>query len=411
MKGDVNDTLRSNGAAGVRARHDQAPRYKPRHGLNDPNRAKGPETKCNPPKSKCELESVVASEIKMRAVEWLWPFRFAIGKLGLIGGLPDKGKGLICSSIIASATANVPLPCGEGTMPQGNVIWLTAEDDIEDTIIPRLHAAGANRDRVHIIKMLREQNGKRRMFSLVTDLDALCRKIEQVGDVVLIIIDPMSAYIGTGKVNSHMTADVRGFLAPLVNLAAEKRVAMIGIMHFNKKNDVTDAMLRIADSLAYVAAARHVYVVVDDAEVENRRLFVKAKNNLSHDNKALSYFTSAKMVGTDEKTGKEIWAPYVVWGTDHVKVTAAEAMKADARGSGGAPAKREAREFLLDRLEAGPIKADDLLEEAEQNGISLKTLRRAKQELQIISRKEKKLPDGGWLWELPPKPKSTLCTN
>jgi hypothetical protein len=123
-----------------------------------------------------------------------------------------------------------------------------------------------------------------------------------------------------GKVNSHMSADVRGFLAPLVNLAAEKRVAIVGIMHFNKKSDVTNAMLRIADSLAYVAAARHVYFVVDDGEVENRRLFVKAKNNLSADNKVLSYFTSAKMVGADEKTGKEIWAPYVQWGTEYVKV-------------------------------------------------------------------------------------------
>jgi hypothetical protein len=112
------------------------------------------------------------------------------------------------------------------------------------------------------------------------------------------------------------------------------------------------------------------------------------------------------MVGTDEKTGKEIWAPYIVWGTDHVKVTAAEAIQADAGGRGAVSAKREAREFLLDRLEAGPVRADDLLEEAEQNGISQKTLRRAKQELQISSRKESKLPDGGWFWELPPKPKS-----
>jgi hypothetical protein len=119
-----------------------------------------------------------------------------------------------------------------------------------------------------------------------------------VSNVTLAIIDPMTAYIGTGKINVHMAADVRGFLAPLVDLAAEKKIAMIGIMHFNKKNDVTNAMLRIADSLAYVAAARHVYFVVDDAEVENRRLSVKAKNNLSADNRALSYTTEAKLVGT-----------------------------------------------------------------------------------------------------------------
>jgi putative DNA primase/helicase len=400
MKGDINDTMRREGPNAVRARHDRAPRYEPRHRPNGFNRAKCP-----------ELESVVASSITMRAVEWLWPSRFALGKLAYIGGLPDKGKGLISCSIIACATANAPLPCGEGSMPQGNVVWLTAEDDIEDTIIPRLRAAGADCDRVHIIKMLREKNGKRRMFSLVTDLDALRGKIDEIGSVVLIIIDPLSAYIGTGKVNSHMTADVRGFLAPLVDLAAEKKVAVIGIMHFNKKSDVTNAMLRIADSLAYVAAARHVYFVADDAEVESRRLFVKAKNNLSPDNKALSYFISAKMVGTDEKTGKEIWAPYIVWGTDHVKVTAAEAMQADAGGSGAASAKREAGEFLLDRLEAGPAKAEDVIEEAKQNGIAEKTLRRAKRDLKIVSRKEKELSGGGWFWELPPKPNSTLCDD
>jgi putative DNA primase/helicase len=408
MKDDINDTMRREGSDAVRARHDRAPRYEPRNRLNGSNRAKCPKHGSNRPKCP-ELESVIASSITMRAVEWLWHSRFALGKLALIGGLPDKGKGLITCSIIACATANAPLPCGEGSMPQGNVVWLTAEDDIEDTIIPRLHAAGADCDRVHIIKMLREKNGKRRMFSLVTDLDALRGKIDEIGSVVLIIIDPLSAYIGTGKVNSHMTADVRGFLAPLVDLAAEKKVAVIGIMHFNKKSDVTNAMLRIADSLAYVAAARHVYFVADDAEVENRRLFVKAKNNLSPDNRALSYFISAKMVGTDEKTGKEIWAPCIQWGSEHVKITAAQAMQADAGGGNAASQRREAREFLLDLLEARPAKAEEVIEQAKQNGIAEKTLRRAKRDLKIVSRKEKERPGGGWFWELPAKPNSTLC--
>ena len=99
------------------------------------------------------------------------------------------------------------------------------------------------------------------MFNLATDLPLLLRKIEDIGDVVLIIIDPMSAYLGVGKLNNSSTTDVRGMLGPLTKLA-EERLSIIGIMHFNKKADVTNAMLRIADSLAYVAAARHVYVVV-----------------------------------------------------------------------------------------------------------------------------------------------------
>jgi putative DNA primase/helicase len=353
-----------------------------------------------PAQATAELETVVASSFKMRSIRWLWPGRFAIGKLGLIGGLPDKGKGLTSCSLIASVTANEPLPCNEGRAPQGSVIWLTAEDDIEDTIIPRLVAAGAKLERVHIVKMMRD-SGKRRMFSLVTDLEALRTKIEEIGDVVLVIIDPMSAYVGVGKVNNSMTTDVRGFLTPLTDLAIEKRATVIGIMHFNKKADVTNAMLRIADSLAYVAAARHVYVVVDDPEVEGRRLFVKAKNNLAPDSKALTYMVGARLVGTDEDTGQDIWAPYVEWGTEHVKVTATEAMQAEAGGGQSDYAQREAREFLQGRLMSGPMKYADLLEEAKANGISESTLKRAKRKLGIKARKEKKL-NGDWLWEMPP---------
>jgi RecA-family ATPase len=97
----------------------------------------------------------------------------------------------------------------------------------------------------------------------------------------LVIIDPMSAYVGVGKLNNSSTTDVRGMLAPLTKLAEDTKISIIGIMHFNKKADVTNAMLRIADSLAYVAAARHVYVVVDDSENEKARLFVKAKKNVA----------------------------------------------------------------------------------------------------------------------------------
>lgn len=72
----------------------------------------------------------------------------------------------------------------------------------------------------------------------------------------------------------------------------------IGVLHFNKKSDISNAMLRIADSLAYVAASRSVYIVVDDP-ANKRHLFVKAKNNLKPDTgrlrTTLASATSAKM--------------------------------------------------------------------------------------------------------------------
>jgi putative DNA primase/helicase len=174
------------------------------------------------------------------------------------------------------------------------------------------------------------------------------------------------------------------------------------VVHFNKKADVTSAMLRISDSLAYVAAARHVYVVVNNPEIEGQRLFVKAKNNLSTDSKALSYITQAAKVGFDAKLQKEIWAPFVVWGTTHVKVTANEAMQAESGAGASQFARREAKQFLLDRLEPGiPVKTSTLIEEAEANGIAAKTLRRAQKDLQIRAYKPKGGFDGQWVWELP----------
>jgi putative DNA primase/helicase len=231
----------------------------------------------------------------------------------------------------------------------------------------------------------------------------LLQKLEQIGDVVLVIIDPVSAYLGVGKVNNSSTTDVRGVLAPLTKLAEDKRIAIIGIMHFNKKADVTNAMLRIADSLAYVAAARHVYVVVDDAENDKARLFVKAKNNLAPDKHALRFMVGTRMVGLDPDTQAEIWAPHVLWSNEHVAVTATQAMEAEASGGGRGHSRREAEEFLREKLADGPVTVDEIEQEAEANGISFTgAIRRAKQRLGIKAVKEKGKTDGAWLWELPP---------
>jgi AAA domain len=236
------------------------------------------------------------------------------------------------------------------------------------------------------------------MFNLVTDLRLLRKAIERIGNVVLVIIDPVSAYLGVGKVDGRSATDVRGVLTPLKDMAEELHIAVIGIAHFNKKDDIKSALLRVSDSIAYVAAARHVYAVLDDPEDKNSKLFVKAKNNLAPDKKALRYGMGVRTVGHDAKLGVDIDAPYIVWHPQHVEITANEAMAA----AGGHTAKREAKEFLLKRLEAGPVKSDDVLEEAKQEGIAEKTLRSAKKELGIRSRREGGSA-GTWFWELPPK--------
>jgi AAA domain len=348
------------------------------------------------------LESARASSVAMKAVSWLWPNRFAIGKLGIAAGLPDEGKGQILCYIAARITSKTDKqwPCNEGVAPDGNVILLTAEDDPADTVVPRLAAAGADLDRVHIVKMVRDRSGGRRMFSLVSDLELLRRKALEIGNVVAVEIDPISAYFGRGKMDSFRVTDVRAVLGPLVDLAGELGVAIIAIMHFNKKVDITNALLRISDSLAFGAAARHVYGVVADTE-NDRKLFVRAKNNLAPaaKDKALAYHFAASQVGNDPDTGEAICAPYIIWEPDYVDVTATEAMQAASEAK-SPTARDQAKKFLAELLANGPMVRTEIEDAADGNGIAERTLFRAKADLDIIAKRDG--PDGEWTWQLPP---------
>ena len=355
-------------------------------------------------KPETSLVTRKASSYTMSAIDWFWPERFARGKLGLIGGLPDRGKGLILADICACATAKHPLPCDEGFMPQGRVLYFTAEDDIEDTLVPRLVAAAANLDKIEIVVMVMPgEQEKPRTFNLTTDLDLLRKKLEDFPDTVAVLIDPVSAYLGVGKINAHSTTDVRGFLMPLKDLAKDRSVAIIGVMHFNKKTDVHDAMLRISDSLAYTATARHVYCVIDHPDIEHLRLFMKAKNNATAPNgsgsKTLGYQTGARKVGYDKKRQKEIWAPHVIWSQSYiVDITATEAMQAAAGGKSVGKERREAETFLKNKLAMGEVMVKDIEDEAKHvHAISPRTLRRAKEKLGVLSERA----TGGWVWKLP----------
>jgi hypothetical protein len=214
----------------------------------------------------------------------------------------------------------------------------------------------------------------------------------------LIIIDPMSAYLGVGKVDGRSATDVRGVLTPLKAMVEEKHVALIGIAHFNKKHDVKSALLRVSDSIAYVAAARSVYAVLEDPGDKSSKLFIRAKVNIAAASvQGLRYRFGVKIVGYDKRLAKDIDAPFIQW-LETVEMTANEALAA-ADGRTG-EAKREAEDFLMERLTDGPVKAEDLLEEAKQCGIAQVTLRRAKKNLRVRSFKERGKIGGDWMWEL-----------
>jgi hypothetical protein len=367
------------------------------------------ENRRDDPRRKDELVTVCAANIKPKRIDWFWPNRFARGKVGLIGGHPDEGKSLIIADMIARATRGDDWPCGEGHAPMGNAILLTAEDDLDDTVIPRLIAAGADLNRVYIVPMVKKADGGSRMFSLLTDLEMLERKIEEIGDVALVAIDPVSAYLGIGKMDSYRSSDVRGVMAPLVALGQKHDLAMVGILHFNKNANVTNAMLRFSDSVAFVAAARHAFVVTKDPDNEGRRLFLRAKNNLAADSKGLAYSIHVPVVATDAIG--DIVAPCIAWSNQHVNMTAEEALTAAAGNDAEPTATDDAIDFLGKALADGrlPVKEAErqaveagLLAEGKPIGHS-KPFRTARKALGVIT--DKGGMRAGWTWELPKMPR------
>ena len=325
--------------------------------------------------------------IRPKPLRWLWRNRFPAGKLSLIVGDPDKGKSLITLDIAARITTGRPFPDG-APCERGSVIILSAEDDAEDTIRPRLDAAGADASRVHWLEAVRvvQRDGKQgeRGFSLESDIDALDDAIMQEPDVRLIVIDPISAYLGT--VESHKNAEVRGLLAPLKGFTARTGVTVLGVTHFRKSSG--PAIHRSIDSIAFAAAARAVWGVAEDPEDTDKRVMVRVKGNLSRNVGGLAYRIEESPSGI----------PHIAWEQGAVALRADDVLGGlDSREDSSE--RHEAAEWLKGFLAGGPKLVREVKKQAAQAGFSWVTVRRAQVTLGICKRKSGF--QGSWEWSLP----------
>jgi hypothetical protein len=149
-----------------------------------------------------------ASAYTPEPVRWLWDGWLARGKLHLLAGAPGTGKTTIALSIAATVSVGVRWP--DGTAGEhGDVLIWSGEDDIKDTLLPRLMVAGGNLDRVHFVNDTTEYHGKARPFDPATDMPALVKAARQLPNLKLIILDPVVAVLGS--LDSHRnTETLRG---------------------------------------------------------------------------------------------------------------------------------------------------------------------------------------------------------
>lgn len=349
------------------------------------------------------LSYCLASEVVLKPVIWLWPGRFAVGKINFIAGHPDQGKSQLTCDIAARVSCGGEWPNGEGRAEQGSVVILSAEDDPSDTIVPRLLAASADIAKVTIVKATVVGTDKRgrRMFNLAEDLERLTALVAKLGDVRLVIIDPISAYMG-GKTtaDTYKNTEVRAVLAPLAEWATRHTLAVLFVSHFNKSG-TGRALSRLTDSLAFGALARCGWLVVaeeNETGRTGRKLFLSGKNNLAADAGGLAYTIEERTIeSANAPFDPVIRAPFIKW-EGPVTITADEALGA----AGTKPtAVDSAVTFLEDLLANGPKPSKAIKEQGEVAGHAWRTLRRAKDEIGVVAKFRGFGKSGQWMWRLP----------
>jgi len=319
--------------------------------------------------------------VEPRAIEWLWWNRIPAGSLTLIVGDPGDGKSMLAIYLCAQITRGNPLPDKHGIDQKGSILYYSAEDVLADTIRVRAEDAGADLPKLIINPGDKKSGG---FVSIQNDIKSLENKIIEIKDVRAIFFDPITGFMG--DIESNKVTAVRAALGPLTRLAEKHRIPIIGISHLNK-DAAKKAIYRTLGSIAFVAAARTVWLVQRDEDdlKRERRFFAPLKYNVCKNPTTLAFTISGP-----------IGRPKVEFEPDPVDMTSDELL-ADEEGKERHSAIAEAKNFLLEMLKNGKMPSSEIEEQAKQMNIAQRTLARAKSKLRIKAFKE----SGQWWSELP----------
>jgi hypothetical protein len=315
-----------------------------------------------------------------RKVRWLWPWRIPLGTLTTFAGVGGLGTTFALLDITPRVSRGMEWPEGGGECAEtGQVLFISGEDEPEDTLVPRLMELGADLDKVAFLKT---ESADR--FTLA-DLTMLDKALEQMGPAVrFVAIDPPTAYLG--GVNDHKNAELRQLLTPLKSWAAKHDLSLVFNTHVTKPQGAkVEAMMRVMGSVAWVNAVRAAHMFCRDPEDREKRIFAMMKSNLGPEQKALSY----RLAVTGELARIE-WL-------GAVDITADEAMNNDPKHRKRSVAAAEWLEELFVREDELPSRT--IWKGRDGTTISEDALREAKEEMGIVAR-QRYDPDGGrqWVW-------------
>ncbi|MFW9942943.1 MAG: AAA family ATPase [Candidatus Thorarchaeota archaeon] len=327
------------------------------------------------PTGNSPLTFVPLSTVKAEKVHFLWKPYLPQGKLTLIEGDPGMGKSWIALAIATAISLGKGLPYVDKFEP-GNVLILSAEDGMADTLKPRAQAMGANCQKIIAVKEI---------FTL--DLEGLQLLEEGITELApkIVLIDPLVAYFGSG-VDIHRANETRAIMAQLANVSEKHNCSIVGIRHLTKAGRLK-SIYRGIGSIDLTAACRSVLLVGADPQNQNMRAMFHIKSNLAPLGKALGY-----IIEGDGDKAILSWTGYSDLTPDQILAATNDEEKS---------ALDEAMSFLKDLLSDGPVLVRNIYKQAREIGISEITLKRAKSNLKIKSEKDTKRFDGKWYWQIP----------
>lgn len=327
-------------------------------------------------KQNVELKLIHMEDVVSKEVEWLWYPYIPYGKITIIEGDPGEGKTTLVLKLAAALSRGLPLTCDDDKEYEPiHIIYQTAEDEIEDTIKPRLEKAGADCSMIQVIDETDKELS-------MTD-DRLEQAIIETG-ARLIILDPIQAYIGA-TVDMHRANEIRPVLKHLGIIAEKHNCAIILIGHMNKASG-SKSTYRGLGSIDIQATARSVLLVARLRDKPNIRIMAHDKSSLAPAGDAIGFEMT-------EDNGMVCIGPY--------DITIDELLS----GNEGRGKKKLdiAENFIKEYFGSNKvIPSNEIMMEAAKRSIKRNTLLSAKKKLGITSDKEK-AEDGTiyWTWVMP----------
>jgi len=334
------------------------------------------------------------SDIQLEEVTWIWPNFLPDRKITIVDGMPGVGKSTLTSEIAARITTGEAFPNGVSRKPR-DVVFIAVEDGVADTIKPRVAAAGGNGEHAHFIHI--EQDGNEITPDLERHLDCIRVAIKEIGDVGLLIIDPIMALLGT-SVDSYRDQDVRKVTTPLARLAEELNLAILIVRHPNK-GSTNNSLLRGGGSMAFIGSARVGWVVGKHPDNPDVRVLAISKSNIGTMNESLEF----------QLTNDETYNCARIEWIGSSKLTADNLY--EDQNSEEKSLTEEAMDWLTEFLSDGGMDHPTIKREAAKYGITDKPLRKAREKLKIETKRQGQGTSHTTLWVLPPSLTPNLSTN